>query len=142
MKLYPRKNSRVMDPRNMRALEDDGTKVNPKDFETYWHRQNLAGDVFESSEARDKAAADIEAKVKEGAERLKKGREAVEAKKAKAKAEAKAEAEAEDSSEQEIKSDADVKAQEAAATAEAAAKAKAKAESKPETKTEKKSGGK
>lgn len=137
MKVYPRKNSRVMDPRNMRALEDDGTKVNPVKFETYWYRQKLAGDVFESSEARDKAAADIEAKVKEGAEQLEKGREAVEAKKAKAKAEA------EDSSEQETKSDADVKAQEAAATAEAAAKAAAqKADKKPETKTEKKSGGK
>ena len=84
MKLYPKKDSRVMDPKTMRALDEDGTKVNPKGFETYWHRQKLAGDVFESKESRDEAAAKLEGDIKAGADSLSKGRAAVKAKKNKA----------------------------------------------------------
>ncbi len=56
MKVYPREGARVMDPRTMRAVKD-GDSVNLRGFETYWYRQEKAGDVFETAETRDKAAA-------------------------------------------------------------------------------------
>jgi len=55
MKVYSRKAARVMDPRTMMPIDPKGTNINPKGFETYWHRQKLAGDVFDSAEARDEA---------------------------------------------------------------------------------------